>query len=367
MAKIQSVGDFLKIIKILHPVGGNAFFRGQSDNTWDVESSFCRLIRLNKIDTDQDNKRSYRLSNKLFQEFKKNMPIYSEHNSLQGYSLNDLDLMIMAQHYGLSTRLIDWTKNPLIALYFATENQDAQPKNDCSVFMTYNTKKNEVTSVSSDGFVSNVIHEQKTIMDVYNFLESNFTQALDLSKALKLNNIIDRNTTTEFIYPPIKLADTISSIDISSLILRIGVNHTIPCERVLSMLKEKINTVNYLTSLNNIKIFNNTTYIIEPLPINHRIKNQQGVLAFSNETTKAMIPCNNFDNSNIITNTNFKLNEDNKDIGVFRIDIPKKHISKIHQELSIYGITKDFIYPELPSYTETMQKRLVSQAINGKI
>jgi hypothetical protein len=49
---------------------------------------------------------------------------------------NDWDWLALGQQYGLPTRLLDWTGNPLVACYFAVE----QAGNDDSVIYAYQNK-----------------------------------------------------------------------------------------------------------------------------------------------------------------------------------------------------------------------------------
>ncbi|QRR00302.1 FRG domain-containing protein [Dyadobacter sandarakinus] len=43
---------------------------------------------------------------------------------LPGAVSEDWELLILGQHYGLKTRLLDWSSNPLVALYFAIRDID---------------------------------------------------------------------------------------------------------------------------------------------------------------------------------------------------------------------------------------------------
>lgn len=103
------------------PLNRGHFFRGQADVNWPLLPSIARGGR-ESISNFHD------LEKQVMEHFKAlSLPYIAEPPG------HDLDWLVMAQHYGLSTRLTDWTDNPLVALYFCVESE---PGKDGKVFFT---------------------------------------------------------------------------------------------------------------------------------------------------------------------------------------------------------------------------------------
>jgi hypothetical protein len=93
-------------------------FRGQKDSTWDL------LPKIAREDFNFIGPNFLFKENELIDEFQR----LSRPHINQDILLNQWDLLALAQHHGLPTRLLDWTSNPLVALYFAFVEKDDKVK-----------------------------------------------------------------------------------------------------------------------------------------------------------------------------------------------------------------------------------------------
>jgi hypothetical protein len=81
------------------------WFRGHSNVTWDLLPSVHRSY---------SNKQERYFSNEFFVRAKLRHRSFPQDEDYAGW-------LALMQHYGLPTRLLDWTRSPLVAAFFATE------------------------------------------------------------------------------------------------------------------------------------------------------------------------------------------------------------------------------------------------------
>ncbi|WP_413700849.1 FRG domain-containing protein [Psychromonas sp. KJ10-10] len=109
---MHEINEFLKAIDNFEYV---SYFRGHSDLTWELVPS---IARMNPASLNIPEHAHWSgLECDILREFEKHgCSIFKKAPQ------NELEWLIHAQHHGLPTRLLDWSTNPLKALFFAVED-----------------------------------------------------------------------------------------------------------------------------------------------------------------------------------------------------------------------------------------------------
>jgi hypothetical protein len=132
-SEISSVPDLISALERDHKnYKGSIWFRGHAKKSWKLNPGYLRL-------SDPPSEAT------LLKRFKQSAMMLLERDPKDSF-----DWLFLMQHYGLPTRLLDWSESPLVALYFAIDNSEDHLGEDAAVWCLRPSELNNKANIKDD-------------------------------------------------------------------------------------------------------------------------------------------------------------------------------------------------------------------------
>ncbi|WP_312433769.1 FRG domain-containing protein [Achromobacter sp.] len=125
--KLTKIFSVAELIEIVNRLPNNYIFRGQANSNWSLQSSLERVVGEGWNSQSAEQFEEFSL-----ERFQSKFHLYDAENCQPNSKLAWLAAM---QHYGVPTRLVDFTESPYVALYFALETFNTSADTNFSLYM----------------------------------------------------------------------------------------------------------------------------------------------------------------------------------------------------------------------------------------
>jgi len=148
---INNITEYLKLIHQTNFINNN-WYRGQRYSEYKLEPSLFRDKKVVITGDEYIQQRSYKLKDEdgALKIFKKEIP-----KIMNTDGFDEIHYLYLMQHYDIQTRLLDFSTNPLIALYFSVSEPNKINKNAEQEYFDFKNGMFDYNQESSSVFCIN--------------------------------------------------------------------------------------------------------------------------------------------------------------------------------------------------------------------
>lgn len=172
--EINSVQELLeRLEEIQQDQTQTIWYRGQGSKDWSLTPYYMRL----------DGRQS---ESTFLKRFKQSAAMLIDTNPKESF-----DWLFLMQHYGVPTRLLDWSESPLVALYFAVENLEKHGSDDGALWLLYPSELNKnarINNKEEEGFIPSFDDEELESYSVESLKSNSRIQLLPVATIATRNN-----------------------------------------------------------------------------------------------------------------------------------------------------------------------------------